>query len=196
MKVVPKAERAVWREKALDAAKGADLHSVMELFVEIGKTERLADLVRVTTDAALENISHYATEPAAMKLEKPHPALAARLWRAQAMRIVDAGKSKYYDAAAANLEHARKCYLRAGLAAEWEETVRFVRAGHHRKPAFMAAFEPVAAPEAALVSGARQRPLGRGTRRKTSSFGPSGRPSRTTSPCRAKPLSSASRFRC
>jgi len=145
MKAVPKAERAVWREKALDAAKGADLYSVMELFVEKGETERLAELVRVTTDAALENISHYATEPAAMKLEKPHPELAARLWRAQAMRIVDAAKSKYYDAAAANLERARKCYLRAGLAAEWEETVRLVRAGHHRKPAFMAAFEPVAA---------------------------------------------------
>jgi hypothetical protein len=98
MKVVPKAERAVWREKALDAAKGADLHSVMELFVETRETERLAELVRVTTDVALENISHFATEPAAMKLEKPHPELAARLWRAQAMRIVDAGKSKYYEA--------------------------------------------------------------------------------------------------
>jgi uncharacterized Zn finger protein len=93
----------------------------------------------------LENISHYATEPAAMKLEKPHPGLAARLWRAQAMRIVDAGKSKYYDAAAANLERARKCYLRAGLAADWEDAVRQIRAGHYRKTAFMAAFESVSA---------------------------------------------------
>jgi hypothetical protein len=145
MKVVPKAEREAWRGKALDAAKGADLHSVMELFVEKGETERLAELVRVTTDVALENISHYATEPAAVMLEKPHPELAARLWRAQAMRIVDAGKSKYYDAAAANLERTRKCYLRAGLAAEWEDTVRLVLAGHYRKTAFMAAFESVAA---------------------------------------------------
>ena len=144
MKVVPKAERAVWREKALDAAKGADLHSVMELFVETRETERLAELVRVTTDVALENISHFATEPAAMKLEKPHPELAARLWRAQAMRIVDAGKSKYYEAAAANLERARKCCLRAGLAADWEETVRQVRADHYRKTAFMAAFQSIA----------------------------------------------------
>jgi len=144
MKVVPKAERAVWREKALDAARGADLHSVMELFVETRETERLAELVRVTTDVALENISHFATEPAAMRLEKPHPELAARLWRAQAMRIVDAGKSKYYEAAAANLERARKCYLRAGLAADWEETVRQVRADHYRKTAFMAAFQSIA----------------------------------------------------
>lgn len=145
MKVVPKAQRASWREKALDAARGADLHSVMELFTETKETERLAALVRGTTDDALENTSHYATEPAAIKLEKTHPELAARLWRAQAMRIVDAGKSKYYAAAVANLDRARRCYSRAGLAAEWEKTVRQVRADHYRKTGFMAVFEPVAA---------------------------------------------------
>jgi hypothetical protein len=145
MKVVPKAARAGWRLKALDAAKGADLHSVMELMVETKETERLAELVRVTNDVALENLSHYATEPAAMKLEKPHPELAARLWRAQAMRIVDAGKSKYYEAAAANLERARRCYVRAGLVAEWEDAVRQIRADHYRKTAFMSAFESIAA---------------------------------------------------
>jgi uncharacterized Zn finger protein len=133
------------REKALDAAKGAELHSVMELMVQTKEMERLAELVRVTTDVALENLSHYATEPAAMKLEKPHPELAARLWRAQAMHIVDAGKSKYYEAAAANLERARRCYVRAGLVAEWEDAVRQIRADHYRKIAFMAAFESVAA---------------------------------------------------
>ena len=104
MKGVPKAERAVWREKALDAAKGSDLPSVIALLVQTKETERLAELVGVTADVALENISHYATEPAAMKLEKPHPGLAARLWCAQAIRIVDARKSNYYEAAAENLE--------------------------------------------------------------------------------------------
>ena len=115
MEVVPKAQRAVWHEKAMNAAQGGDLRSAMELFMKTRETERLADLVRGTTDSALANTSQYATEPAAMKLEKAHPELAARLWRAQALRIVDAGKSKYYDAAAANLDRARKCYLRAGL---------------------------------------------------------------------------------
>ena len=72
--------------------------------------------------------------------------------------MADAGKSKYYDAAAANLERARRCYLRAGLADEWEETVRLVRVEHRRKTAFMAAFEPVAA-----GAGRQERPsfLGR-----------------------------------
>ena len=60
MKVVPKADRAVWREKALDSAKGADLHSVM--FVETREMERLAESPRHRR-VALENISHYATGP-------------------------------------------------------------------------------------------------------------------------------------
>jgi len=126
MQFVPKTERAAWHEKALNAASGADLHSLLELFIETKETERLADLVRGSADETLENVSHYATEPAAKRLEKNHPGLAARLWRAQGMRIVDAKKSKYYDAALSNFERARDCYQRAGLATEWEKTVRRV----------------------------------------------------------------------
>jgi len=105
----------------------------------------LAELVRGSSDSALEHVSHYNTQPAAKKLEKPHPDLAARLWRAQGMRIVDAKKSKYYDAAISNFERARDCYLWAGLTAEWEETVRRVRAAHYRKTGFISEFESLAA---------------------------------------------------
>ncbi len=149
MKLVPKGERAEWHEKALDAAKGADLDSLLELFVETREMERLAELVRGSTDKALEQVSHYATEPAAKKLEKTHPGLAARLWRAQGIRVVDAKKSKYYDAAISNFERARDCYQRAGLSAEWEEIVRQVRSAHFRKTSFISEFE-------SLAAGARQ----------------------------------------
>jgi hypothetical protein len=149
MKFVPKVERQEWQEKALTAAKGEDLYSLLELFVETRAMERLADLVSGSTDEALEHVSHYATEPAAKKLEKGRPDLAARLWRAQGMRIVDAKKSKYYDAALSNFERARDCYQRAGLAAQWEETVGRVRAAHHRKAGFISEFE-------FLVAGARR----------------------------------------
>lgn len=37
-------------------------------------------------------------EATAKKLQKKHPDAAARLWRAQGMRILDAKKSKYYGA--------------------------------------------------------------------------------------------------
>ncbi|MBI1898477.1 MAG: hypothetical protein HYS04_18375 [Acidobacteria bacterium] len=145
MKFVPKAERREWHEKALNAAKGADLHSLLELFMETREMDRLAELVRGSPDKALQNVSHYATEPAAKRLEKSHPNLAARLWRAQGMRIVDAKKSKYYDAALSNFERARDCYQKAGLSVEWENTVRQVSALHYRKTGFINGFQALAA---------------------------------------------------
>lgn len=145
MTFVPEADRSVWHGKAMDAAKTADLHSLVELLVETNEMERLAERVRGTTDETLEHLSHYTSEPAAEKLEENQPGLAARLWRAQGMRIVNAGKSKYYDAALSDFERAKGCYQRAGLAAEWEETVRQVRARHYRKTGFMSGFEALAA---------------------------------------------------
>ena len=67
------------------------------------------------------------------------------------MRIVNAGKSKYYGAALDNLEHAKKCCARAGLRADWELLVADVRARHYRKKGFMAGLERI-------VSCAAMRP--------------------------------------
>jgi hypothetical protein len=50
MKFVPETERRKWHEKALNAATGAELRSLLELFIETRETERLAELVRGTTD--------------------------------------------------------------------------------------------------------------------------------------------------
>lgn len=46
---------------------------------------------------ALEGLSHYTTEPAAKRLAKLDPAVAAKLFRALGMRILNARKSKYYQ---------------------------------------------------------------------------------------------------
>ncbi len=145
MKFVPKAERARWHEKAIEAAMGADLHSGMDLLLATKEMDRLAGLVRQAKDHALEGLSHYATEPVANKLDKTHPDLAARLWRAQGMRIVNTKKSKYYAAALSNFENAKRCFERAGLGAEWKKTVIQVRADHHRKTGFMSGFESLVA---------------------------------------------------
>ena len=153
MKYVPKAEHRSWREKAIEAAKGADIQSLIELLLETKETERLAALVGQSKDAALEGVSHYATEPAAKKLEKTHPEVAARLWCAQGMRVVKAKKSKYYDAALSNFERARRCYEKAGLAADWDRVVSKVRSEHHRKTGFMSGFEEIVA-----GSGPNERP--------------------------------------
>jgi uncharacterized Zn finger protein len=153
MKYVPKAERAAWHEKALGAAESSDLHSLMELLLDTKELERLAALVRRSRDKALEEVSHYATEPAAKKLERVHADVAARLWCAQGMRIVNGKKSKYYDAAISNFERARHCFQKAGLLADWERVAKKVRVEHHRKTGFMAGFEEIVA-----GSGPRKKP--------------------------------------
>jgi hypothetical protein len=135
MKHVPKAERAAWHEKAMEAATGSGLDSLIELFLETKELERLADLLRRSGSEALEGLSHFTTQPAAKGLEKTHPNVAARLWCAQGMRIVDAKKSKYYAAALSNFERARRGFERAGLVDEWQRIVRKVRLDHHRKGA-------------------------------------------------------------
>jgi hypothetical protein len=138
-------ERKEWQEKALDAAAaGTDLGSLLELFTETKETERLAKLVRGSSHEALKNVSHYFTEPAAKRLEKNNPNLAARLWSAQGMRIVDAKKCKYYHAALCDFERARDCYQRAGLDTEWQKMVRHVSSLHFRKTNFIRGFQALA----------------------------------------------------
>jgi hypothetical protein len=60
--------------------------------------------------------------------------------RAQGMRIVEAGKSKYYDAALGDFMSAKQCYERAGLDVEWDRTVRLVSDRHFRKTGFISGF--------------------------------------------------------
>ena len=117
----------------------------MELLLETREMERLAGLVRQCDDSALEGLSHFTSGPVAAKLEKSSPDSSARLWRAQGMRILNAKKSKYYDAALLNFESAKRCFDRAGLASEWEKTVSKVRTDHFRKKGFLSGFERLAA---------------------------------------------------
>ena len=144
MEYVPDAEREIWHEKAMDAASKGDLREAIDLFLKTEEIERLARRLRRIGNEKLENMSHYTTEPAAKVLEGIHPDLAARLWRAQGMRIIKARKSKYYDAALSNFEKARLCYEAAGLSSEWRQVVDDVLADHKRKSGFIAGFKEIA----------------------------------------------------
>ena len=145
MRFVPKTERAAWHAKAMDAAERADLGSLIELWLETREVERLARRLRTATDSEIEDLSHYRTEPAARRLAKSHPDVAAKVYRALGMRILNAKKSKYYDAALSHFENAQRCYERSDLPREWAALVADVRRAHHRKAGFMAAFERLAA---------------------------------------------------
>jgi hypothetical protein len=144
MRYAPKAERRAWHEKAMSAAAGARLDSLIELWLAAKETGRLAERLRNATDGELEAISHYTTEPAAKRLAGPHPDAAAKVYRALGMRVVNAGKSQYYRAALANFQEAKRCYTQAGLLDEWEALVLEVRRAHFRKHGFMPGFERIA----------------------------------------------------
>jgi len=144
MKFVPKADRAEWHAKALDALDVADLSSRIDLLAKTKESERLAADVDAASRGQLAALSHYTTEPAAKRLEKAHPLLAAKLHVAMALRILDAKKSKYYDAALRNLEKARKLMLEQGQTEEWAALADEIREGHRRKSGFMPGFERLA----------------------------------------------------
>lgn len=153
MGLVPEGERAAWHGKAMAAAENGQRSSVIELFVATGEVDRLARHVARLTDVQLEEISHFFNEPAAGLLAEPYPDLAARVYRALGLRVVNAKKSKYYQAALGSLAKARDCYLRAGQEQTWRELVEEIRRRHHRKSSFIPGFERVAAGGAAQEPG-------------------------------------------
>jgi uncharacterized Zn finger protein len=150
MGLVPSAERDSWHERAMAVADGSALESVIDLLVKTRELDRLVARISAATAIELEAISHYSNEPAADLLAASNPALAARLYRALGLRVVNAKKSKYYDAALAHLERARDCYLASGRPDLWHELVADVRLRHGRKTSFMPGFERVAAGGPAL----------------------------------------------
>jgi tetratricopeptide (TPR) repeat protein len=145
MRYVTKNERAAWHAKAMDAATGGDLPSLIGLWLETKEIDRLVGRLRTATDAEIEGLGHYTTEPVAKKLASSHPAIAARVYRALGMRILNAKKSKYYDAALSNFEDAKRCYEKAGLGTEWSHVVHAIRRDHYRKGGFMGRFEELVA---------------------------------------------------
>ncbi|HMD95797.1 MAG TPA: hypothetical protein VKM93_00490 [Terriglobia bacterium] len=167
MRFVPTTEQAIWHAKAMDAAERGNLGSLIELLVETKETERLIRRLQETSDSALESLSHYVTEPAAKRLAKTHPEVAARVFRALGMRILNAKKSKYYYEALSHFEDAKSCFERAGVGQQWDAVVTEVRQAHHRKVGFMPSFERLVAgqgprQEPSFLDRARNRWLPRG----------------------------------
>ncbi len=143
MRYVPAKEKKAWHQKAMEASEKGDLSSQIELWLKKKEIDRLVSRLRRATDRSWKISATTRTEPLARKLERSHPDISARVYRALCMRIINAGKSKYYDAALDNIEHAKKCYDKAGLNADWQAVVADVRQRHFRKKGFMAGFEDI-----------------------------------------------------
>jgi len=143
MAFVSRGEKKEWHDKALDAASPDRLSEFIELCSETDEWERLAGALENVTPERLEGFSHYITEKAANGLEKQYPEVAVKIYRALGMRIVNAGKSKYYRYALDHFEKAKKLYLDCGRQADWDALVALVRDRHKRKSGFMPGFEAI-----------------------------------------------------
>jgi len=144
MEYVPQGDRGNWHTKALAELDGARLSARLELLVETKEWERLVAVVEQAGRAELMSLSHYTMEPAAKGLVKRHPLVAADLYLALGLRIVEAKKSKYYGASHRHLEAARDILLKEGRDGEWDDVVAEVREKHRRKSSFMPGFERLA----------------------------------------------------
>jgi tetratricopeptide (TPR) repeat protein len=143
MRYVPAKEKKTWHQKAMHASEKGDLNSQIELWLKKKEIDRLVSRLRRATNKNLEALSHYTAEPLAYKLERSHPDVTARVYCALCMRIINAGKSKHYDAALDSIERAKKCYAKAGLDDDWQAVLADVRQRHFRKKGFMAGFEEI-----------------------------------------------------
>jgi tetratricopeptide (TPR) repeat protein len=164
MAFVPQTERPTWHGKAITAAMDGDryLPAVIELLLHTDETDQLGHLAARTSDSGLESIGHHTAEQAGTVLEPGHPGEAARIWRAQGMRILKAGKSKYYDAALRYFEHAKRCYQQAGQSAQWQRVAEEVYAQHSRKTRFLPRFDDLvtgtdATPQPSFLDRAKTR---------------------------------------
>jgi hypothetical protein len=161
-KYVRKTERERWHEKAINAAAKADPSDFMSIYTKTKEWDRLAKFALTASEKNLESISHYVSEPAAKSLAKSYPAAAATLFRALGMRIIKAGKCKYYTEAIENLRNAKACYRKAGLTAQWDALVAEIRQDHRRKHGLLYGFERLASGESqtpgpSFLEKARQR---------------------------------------
>lgn len=163
MKLVPVGERESWRKRAMAEPPRGGLAAALSLWLMGGAMDRLVGAVEAATDEDLEKVGHNAGETAATGLESSHPALAARLYRAQGWRILARGKSKYYDEAIAYFAKARAHYLTAGQAAAWDAVAAAVHEQHSRKRGFLDDFERMLegpwppAPQPSIIERGRAR---------------------------------------
>ncbi len=104
-----------------------------------------------------EGVSHFVNEPVANALARRYPLAAAKIHLALAMRVVVAGKSKYYTYALEHLEQAKKLYEKNGQNESWQSLVERVREDHSRKYSFIGSFEAIVAGERTQSHGSFEK---------------------------------------
>jgi len=147
MKYVEKKDINIWHNKAIEEAKKASLDSTIELFIKTKELDVLADCILSVKHEELENIGHYKMEEAAEVLLNRNSIAAAKVYRAMGMRIVDSGKSKYYNNALEHFLKVKAIYTKNNSEEKWLSIVRHIRENHSRKYSFIPDFEKIVSGE-------------------------------------------------
>lgn len=106
-------------------------HTNAKIDVYLYEGDMVDEAVRVVDE---DEYAHYAGVAKVVEVAKEsHPDWVIRQCRRQAERIMDAGKSKYYDHAANWLSRARDVYLATDREADWQDYLNSLLSEHHRK---------------------------------------------------------------
>lgn len=141
MKYVEKKDINSWHNKAIEEAKKVPLDSTIELFIKTGELGVLIDRILAVKPEELENISHYIMEEAAQVLLNRNPMAAAKIYRAMGMRILNSGKSKYYNIALEHFLKVKTIYTKNNSEGEWLSIIKYIRENYSRKYSFIPYFE-------------------------------------------------------
>ena len=147
IKYVEKKDIDDWHNKAIEEAKKASLDSTIELFIKTKELDILADRILSVKHEELENIGHYKMEEAAEVLLNRNSIAAAKVYRAMGMRIVNSGKSKYYDNALEHFLKVKSIYTKNNSEEKWLSVVGHIRENHSRKYSFIPDFEKIVSGE-------------------------------------------------
>jgi uncharacterized Zn finger protein len=145
MKFVNKKDVKLWHQKALGKAQNESLSGFIDICVKTKEWDTLAKHVSSIDTELLEELSHYTTEKAAKGLAKKHGLAAAKIFSALGMRILEKGKSQYYQYALEHFRKVQKLYEKAGRGQLWRDLVERVRRDHSRKYSFIPDFEKIVA---------------------------------------------------
>ena len=143
MKFVDRKAVKHWHQKALEKAKDTSLSGFIDICAKTREWETLAKHVSSIDAELLENLSHYTTERAAKRLPKKYGLAAAKMYSALGFRILNKGKSKYYQYALKHFRNTCKLYEKAGQDQLWQDLVERVRRDHSRKYSFIGYFEEI-----------------------------------------------------
>ena len=133
IELLPEAEHAGCRQRALDFVADKPIGKVMDVCVATAEPRLLADRILKTGEDELQAVGHTLGEQAATLVASTSPFAAARILVAQAQRILRAAKSKYYDSAMEYVYRASQCYAACGAQDEWAKVAAQIRHEHRRK---------------------------------------------------------------